>query len=311
MSLPENERVLTFSIEEGDAGERIDTLLSRLIEDLSRNAVQRLIEKGNVTVNGAVVTQKKQKVKTGEAITLALEDPSYLEAVPQNIPLEIVYEDEDVLVINKEKGMVVHPAVGNPDGTVVNAVLWHCGERLSSINGVLRPGIVHRIDKDTSGLLMIAKNDRAHKSLSEQLAAHSITRAYEAITYHNFTLDEGTVDAPIGRDPKNRLRMAVISSNSKKAITHYRVLERFGSYTRIEAVLETGRTHQIRVHMAYIHHPLLGDALYGPKKNSFGVEGQVLHAKKLGFVHPSGKGYLEFESPLPQEFQRLLEKLRK
>ena len=211
-------------------------------------------------------------------------------------------------MVNKPKGMVVHPAAGNYTGTLVNAILYHC-KTLSSINGVIRPGIVHRIDKDTSGLLMIAKNDAAHRSLAEQLAAHSITRAYRAIVYHNFQEDTGTVNAPIGRDPKNRLKMAVTQLNSREAVTHYKVLQRFGSFTYIEARLETGRTHQIRVHMAHINHPLLGDAVYGPKKMALGVESQMLHAKLLGFHHPKTGKYMEFDSPLPQEFVNVIKKL--
>ncbi|MDD2483878.1 MAG: RluA family pseudouridine synthase [Eubacteriales bacterium] len=307
----ESQERVAFLIENEEAGERIDAVLAGLVEDLSRNGIQRLIEKGNVSVNGLVITQKKLKLKEHDEVTVLIDEAIPMEAKAQDIPIDIIYEDEDVLVVNKAKGMVVHPAIGNAEGTLVNAILWHCGDRLSSINGVLRPGIVHRIDKDTSGLLMVAKNDKAHRSLSEQLAAHSITRVYEAVVYHNLMQDQGTIDAPIGRDPKNRLRMAVTAQNSKKAVTHYHVLERFGSFTRIEAILETGRTHQIRVHMTYIKHPLLGDALYGPKKNNYGVEGQVLHAKKLGFEHPSGRGYMEFESPLPPEFEMILEKMRK
>ena len=306
----DNERIV-IRIEEEDAGERMDAVLARLIDEMSRSGIQRLIENGAVTVNGKVNTQKKTGLAAGDEIGLILPEPALLNVEAQNLPLAIVYEDEDVLVVDKPKGMVVHPAAGNPDGTLVNAILWHCGDRLSSINGVLRPGIVHRIDKDTSGLLMVAKNDHAHRSLTAQLAVHSITRVYEAVVYHNFTEEQGTVNAPIGRDPKNRLRMAVVTRGGREAITHYLVLERFGQFTRIEAILETGRTHQIRVHMAHIRHPLLGDAVYGPKKNPFGIEGQLLHAKKLGFVHPSGKGYLEFESQLPADFENLLGRLRK
>ena len=238
-------------------------------------------------------------------------EPVELDVAAENIPLDIVYEDDDVLVVNKPRGMVVHPAAGNYTGTLVNAVMYHCKGRLSSINGVIRPGIVHRIDKDTSGLLMIAKNYEAHKSLAAQLEKHTIKRSYQAIVYNNFTEDEGTVDAPIGRDPSNRLRQAVTYSNSKEAYTTYRVLERFGRFTLIEAVLKTGRTHQIRVHMAYIKHPLLGDTVYGPKKPLYGAQGQMLHAKTLGFVHPSTGEYMEFDSELPEEFQTILEKLRR
>lgn len=231
-----------------------------------------------------------------------------LDVVPEDIPLTVVYEDKDVLVVDKPKGMVVHPAPGNFSGTLVNAILYHC-ETLSSINGVIRPGIVHRIDKDTSGLLMVAKNDQAHRNLAAQLAEHSITRAYEAIVWHNLKEDKGTVDAPLGRDPKNRLRMAVVKEGGRRAVTHYRVLKRFGRFTYMEARLETGRTHQIRVHMAYINHPLLGDSLYGPKNSYPGVATQALHARKLGFIHPSTGNYMEFESQLPEEFQSLLAKL--
>ena len=238
-------------------------------------------------------------------------EPEILSVEPEDIPLDIVYEDEDVLVVNKPRGMVVHPAVGNYTGTLVNAILYHCGERLSSINGVIRPGIVHRIDKDTSGLLMIAKNNMAHESLSAQLAEHSITRRYTALVYHNLSKDTGTVDAPIGRDPKNRLRMAVTTQNSKRAVTHWTVLERFGKYTLIEAKLETGRTHQIRVHMSHIKHPLVGDMVYGPKKQALTEEGQMLHARVLGFVHPRTGEYMEFERPLPEEFEQVLRKVRK
>jgi 23S rRNA pseudouridine1911/1915/1917 synthase len=234
-----------------------------------------------------------------------------LDVVAQDIPLNIVYEDADVLVVDKQKGMVVHPAHGNESGTLVNAILFHCGAGLSTINGVIRPGIVHRIDKDTSGLLVIAKNDRAHRGLSEALARHDVTRRYEAVTYNNFTDDAGTVDLPLGRDPSNRLRRAVVTQNGRAAVTHYRVLERFGAFTHIELRLETGRTHQIRVHMAYIKHPLLGDPLYGPRKKAFGVETQMLHAGVLGFHHPRTGAYMEFSSPPPEEFGKVLAKLRR
>ncbi|MDI9493165.1 MAG: RluA family pseudouridine synthase [Bacillota bacterium] len=301
---------IAFKIEEQDAGERMDIVLSRLLEDTSRSGVQKLIEKGGVLVNGIPVLLKKHKLAEGDLVEVNIEEPVLLEASPENIPLNIVYEDEDLLVVDKPKGMVVHPAAGNPTGTLVNGVLYHCRGRLSSINGVIRPGIVHRIDKDTSGLLVIAKNDKAHQSLAEQFAAHTITRAYRAIVHNNFTEDKGLVDAPIGRDPKNRLRMAVVQRNGKEARTHYRVLERFGKFTYIEAVLETGRTHQIRVHMAHINHPLLGDPLYGPKRSAIKAEGQMLHAKTLGFRHPSTGEYMEFDSPLPEDFDQMLAKLR-
>ena len=305
-----NSEKYTFFIDEESNGTRIDRVLSLLLAESSRSYIQKLIEKGNVTVDGQTCTSKKYKVSSGQQVDLLMPPPENLSVEPENIPLDIVFEDEDVLVVNKPRGMVVHPAAGNYTGTLVNAVLYHCGERLSSINGVIRPGIVHRIDKDTSGLLMIAKNNMAHESLSAQLAEHSITRRYTALVYHNLTEDEGTVDAPIGRDPKNRLRMAVTSLNSKRAVTHWKVLERFGRYTLIEARLETGRTHQIRVHMAYIHHPLVGDMVYGPKKQPLTEDGQMLHARVLGFVHPRTGEYMEFQRPLPPEFTAVLRKLR-
>lgn len=304
-----NSEKYTFFIDEESNGTRIDRVLSLLLAESSRSYIQKLIEKGNVTVDGQICTSKKYKVTSGQQVELLMPPPENLSVEPENIPLDIVYEDEDVLVVNKPRGMVVHPAAGNYTGTLVNAVLYHCGDRLSSINGVIRPGIVHRIDKDTSGLLMIAKNNVAHEALSEQLAEHSITRRYTALVYHNLTEDEGTVDAPIGRDPKNRLRMAVTSQNSKRAVTHWKVLERFGRYTLIEARLETGRTHQIRVHMAYIHHPLVGDMVYGPKKQPLTEDGQMLHARVLGFVHPRTGEYMEFQRPLPPEFMAVLQKL--
>lgn len=306
-----NEEKYTFLIDEESNGIRIDRVLSLLLAESSRSYIQKLIENGNVTVDDTACTSKKYKVSSGQKVQLLMPEPRTLSVEPEDIPLDIVYEDDDVLVVNKPRGMVVHPAAGNYNGTLVNAVLYHCGGRLSSINGVIRPGIVHRIDKDTSGLLMIAKNDMAHEALSAQLAEHSITRRYTALVYHNLTEDEGTVDAPIGRDPKNRLRMAVTSQNSKRAVTHWKVLERFGKYTLIEARLETGRTHQIRVHMAYIHHPLAGDLVYGPKKQSLTEDGQMLHARVLGFVHPRTGEYMEFERPLPPEFLAVLQKIRK
>jgi 23S rRNA pseudouridine1911/1915/1917 synthase len=300
--------VYEFTVEEDRKGTRLDVVLSLVIEEASRSHLQKLIDIGRVEVNGAPCTLKKYKVKGGDMVRISVPEPVQLNVQPEDIPLDIVYEDEDVLVVNKPKGMVAHPAAGNFTGTLVNAILYHC-KTLSSINGVVRPGIVHRIDKDTSGLLVIAKNDAAHRSLADQLAAHSITRAYRAVVYHNFQEDTGTVDAAIGRDPKNRMKMAVTSLSSREAVTHYRVLERFGAFTYIEARLETGRTHQIRVHMAHINHPLLGDAVYGPKKKALGADTQVLHAKLLGFRHPKTGEYMEFDSPLPPEFVNILKKL--
>ncbi len=299
-----------ITIDEEKQGTRLDVVLSFCIADISRSFIQKLIDEGNVAIDGSTVRSKKEKVKAGQCISITIPEPENLEVLPQDIPLDIVYEDEDVLVVNKPRGMVVHPAPGNPDGTLVNAIMHHCAGRLSTINGVIRPGIVHRIDKDTSGLLVIAKNDAAHASLAAQLEEHSITRRYRAIVYNSFADDSGTVDAPIGRDPKNRLRMAVIQGG-RRAVTHYKVLERLGRFSYIEAQLETGRTHQIRVHMAYIKHPLLGDFVYGPPKNNLGADGQMLHAKVLGFVHPRTGEYMEFDSELPEEFTKVLEKVRK
>lgn len=304
-------QIYRFQIEEEDKGTRIDRVLSLHLPETSRSYIQRLIDMGNVQVGETTCHSKNYKVSLGQEIMVSIPPPETLDITAENIPLDIVYEDEDVLVVNKPKGMVVHPSVGNYTGTLVNAIMYHCGERLSSINGVVRPGIVHRIDKDTSGLLMIAKNDMAHESLAAQLAEHSITRRYVALVYDNLPKDEGTVDAPIGRDPKNRLRNAVTKTNSRNAVTHWRVLERFGQYTLIEARLETGRTHQIRVHMTYIHHPLVGDKLYGPKKKEpLTADGQLLHARVLGFVHPRTGEYMEFERPVPEEFEKILEGLR-
>lgn len=301
----------TFLTDEENKSTRLDLVLSLQLREVSRSFIQKLIEQGQVKVNGQVCTSKKYKTETGDRVEITIPEPQELKAEAENIPLDIVYEDDDLLVVNKSRGMVVHPAAGNESGTLVNAVMYHCGDRLSSINGVIRPGIVHRIDKDTSGLLVIAKNDAAHESLSRQLEQHTITRRYEALVFNNFAEDEGTVDAPIGRDPNNRLRQAVTVQNSKRAVTHWHVLERFGKYTLIEAKLETGRTHQIRVHMAYIKHPLVGDFVYGPRKQPFNVEGQLLHAKILGFVHPRTGEYMEFERPRPEIFDRALEKLRR
>lgn len=291
-------------------GMRLDVYISECLGDMSRNSVQKLIENGHVTLNGKECPSKKVKVKTGDEIRVVIPEPEVLDILPEDIPIDIRYEDDHLMVVDKPKGMVVHPGAGNMTGTLVNAIMHHCKDRLSSINGVERPGIVHRIDKDTSGLLMIAKTDQAHRGLVELLSNHDITRAYRAIVYNNFKDDEGRIDLPIGRDPKNRLRQAVTDLNSKPAVTNYRVLERFGMYTYIEARLETGRTHQIRVHMSYMKHPIVGDRIYGPEKNEFGVEGQLLHAYLLGFKHPVTGEYLEFESSLPEEFEGVLRKLR-
>lgn len=269
--------------------------------DLTRSRAIKLCEEEQVFVNG-VPANKKQKLKTGDVIKIKIEDPAEYSVEPEDIPLEIVYEDEDLLVVNKPKGMVVHPAAGNERGTLVNAVMFHCGDSLSGINGVLRPGIVHRIDKNTSGLLMIAKNDRAHLFLANQIKDHSFDREYEAVVYGNIKEDSGKIDAPIGRHPVKRKEMAVTEKNSRDAVTYFTVLERFGDFTHVRLKLLTGRTHQIRVHMAYIGHPVAGDEVYGPKKVIKKLGGQCLHAKKLGFMHPNGQK-MEFESDLPEYFK--------
>lgn len=300
----------SFEVEKDLEGTRIDLVLSLLLPDTSRSFIQKLIEDGKLSINGKVCTQKKEKVKAGDKLSLDIPEPEVLEVKPEDIPLDIVYEDDDVLIVNKPRGMVVHPAVGNYTGTLVNAIMYHCGDRLSSINGVIRPGIVHRIDKDTSGILMIAKNDSAHEKLSKQLEEHSINRRYVALVHNGFSKEEGIVDVPIGRDPKNRLRRAPNGIGSKDAVTHYKVLEKIGRYTLIECKLETGRTHQIRVHMAYIKHPVCGDLVYGPKDKEIHSEGQLLHAKVLGFVHPRTGEYMEFEAPLPEEFVKELDHVR-
>ena len=300
-----------FYLEAGEenAGERIDAFLASKLYDVTRSWLQKLIEAGNVSVEGREKLAKNYKLRAGDRLTVELPEPETLDVLPEDIPLDIVYEDEYLLVVNKPSGMVVHPAVGNHTGTLVNAVMFHCGDQLSSINGVVRPGIVHRIDKDTSGLLVIAKTDAAHRGLAEQFAVHSIKRAYRAVVYNNIKEDDGRVDAPIGRNPKDRLKMAVVSADKgRRAVTNYHVIERSGKFTYVECRLETGRTHQIRVHMAYIGHPLLGDPLYGPRKGMSGVTGQVLHAKELGFVHPITGEYMEFDSELPSEFVKALKK---
>lgn len=285
-------------------GERLDKFLSRMFPDCSRSALQKAIESGNAVVNGKV-SSKNYKLHAEDRVTFSLPEAKPLDVAAQNIPLDIVYEDEDLLVVNKPKGMVVHPAPGNFDGTLVNALLYHCGDSLSGINGVLRPGIVHRIDKDTSGLLIVAKNDFAHRALAEQIAAHSFTREYRAIVTGHLKTPNGTVTAPIGRDSRDRKKMAVTDKNAKNAVTHYETLELYQGYAYVKLRLETGRTHQIRVHMAYLGHPLAGDTVYGhPKKNELSLGGQCLHAGKIGFVHPRTNQYMEFESPLPAYFQK-------
>ena len=290
-----------------EKGRRLDQFLADQLEELTRSAAQRLAEEEHVLLNGKPL-KKNYKMTGCETLEVHLPDPEPIDAVPQNIPLDIAYEDEDLLVINKPKGMVVHPAPGNPDGTVVNAVLYHCGERLSGIGGAFRPGIVHRIDKDTSGLLIIAKNDRAHLYLSEQLKDHTLARTYEAVVIGGLKEDKGTVNAPIGRSPKDRKKMAIVS-DGRHAVTHYEVLARYPGYTHIRCKLETGRTHQIRVHMASLGHPIVGDEVYGPSKSKFDLQGQCLHARELTFLHPADGQPRLVKSDLPDYFTDLLHKL--
>ena len=291
-----------------DGGIRLDAFVSQSL-DISRGLAAELIDSGNVLLNGKK-SKKSASVAKDDKITVEMPQLSEPEAVPQDIPLNIVYEDDDLLVGDKPKGMVVHPAPGNPDGTLVNALLFHCKGKLSGINGVLRPGIVHRIDKDTSGLLIVAKNDASHRCLSEQIKEHSFTREYHAVVYGNVKNDSGRIDAPIGRVPKNRQRMAVVYVNSKPAVTHYEVLKRYEGFTFMRFRLETGRTHQIRVHMASIGHPLAGDPLYGPRKVITELNGQCLHAGLIGFIHPTTGEYMEFSSDLPDYFTSYLAKLK-
>lgn len=301
---------LTFQVEPEEKGIRIDKYLTLKKEALSRSYLQKLLKEGNVKVEGESV-KSNYKVQPGDILSLEIPDAEEPDILPEDIPLDILYEDEDLLVVNKPKDMVVHPAAGHYSNTLVNAVLYHCKGSLSSINGVLRPGIVHRIDKDTTGALVICKSDVIHRAMAEQLKEHSITRRYRALVQGNLKEDEGTVEGPIGRHPTDRKKMAINYKNGKDAVTHYRVLERFGSCTYIECRLETGRTHQIRVHMASIGHPLLGDTVYGSQKNPYHLQGQALHAMILGFIHPRTGKYMEFIAPIPEYFVNFLEKLRK
>ena len=298
--------ILTASMD----GERLDAFLSRSVDGLSRSAAQKLIAEGNVLLQGKPA-KKNDRLAEGDTVSLTIPEPKEVDIVPKNIPLEIVYEDEDVAVINKPKGLVVHPAAGHQDDTLVNGLLYAMGDSLSGINGELRPGIVHRIDKDTSGLLAIAKNDLAHTVLASQLKDHTMARTYEAIVCGSFRENSGTVDAPIGRHPSDRKKMCVTQRNSKPAVTHWEVVERFRGYTHIRCRLETGRTHQIRVHMAYIGHPILGDTVYGHKKPELGQDSQCLHAGALCFRHPRDGRPVMFFAPLPEYFTQVLDKLRK
>lgn len=310
-------RQIRLILEPEDAGVRLDTLLGRKVPELTRSAAEKLFAQGLVTADGTPLA-KRDKGKAGDCIDLVLPEPVALDVRAEKIPLEIPYEDDDLLVVNKPKGMVVHPAAGNYDGTLVNALLAYCGDSLSGINGVIRPGIVHRIDKDTSGLLIVAKNDFAHRELARQIKEHSFTRIYEAVVHGNIKQDDGTVDAPIGRNPADRKKMAVTPQNSRHAVTHYHVLARYGGlfqgftqgFTHVQCRLETGRTHQIRVHLSYIGHPVAGDPVYGPRKPVPDLNGQCLHARVIGFRHPRDGRYIEITSELPAYFTEFLKKLQ-
>ena len=293
-----------------NADGRIDKVISLQLPEITRSAAAKIIENGGCRVDGKPVG-KSYKATVGETVELLIDDPEPIDAVPQNIPLDIVYEDSDLLVVNKPRGMVVHPAAGNYDGTLVNALLYHCGDSLSGINGKLRPGIVHRIDKDTSGLLIVAKNDFAHRGLAEQIKEHSFKREYEAVVHGVIKEPSGKIDAPIGRHSTNRKQMAVTDKSSRNAVTYYSVIKNYRNFCHVRLRLETGRTHQIRVHMAYIHHPVAGDPVYGPKKGVTELNGQCLHARVIGFIHPRSGEYLEFTSELPDYFTKFLDKLEK
>ena len=298
-----------LKVTEEYAGLRLDKCISEMNSELTRSRIQKLIEEGCVRVNGKD-TNKKTAVKAGDEIEIEIPEPEILEAIPQNIGLDIIYEDNDVIVVNKKRGMVVHPAPGNYDGTLVNALMYHCGGRLSSINGVIRPGIVHRIDKDTSGLLMVAKNDEAHIKLSQQIKDHSFKRQYFALADGKFKDDKGSINKPIGRNEKDRKKMAVTMKNSKEALTDYEVIHRYEKHTLVKCTLHTGRTHQIRVHLSWAGHPVTGDKVYGPEKQPLFDGGQLLHAFLLGFVHPKTGEYMEFEAEIPEDFKKVLEKLK-
>ena len=301
--------ILELIVCRDESGVRLDKFVADKTE-LSRASASALIDNGKITVNGKTA-QKSIKLKNNDIVIAEIPEPEILSVEPQDIPLEIVYEDADLLVVNKAKGMVVHPAPGNYDGTLVNALLHHCGESLSGINGVIRPGIVHRIDKDTSGLLIVAKNDRSHASLALQIQEHSFKREYEAVVVGNFKNDEGTIDLPLGRSPHDRKKQAVNGLNPRNAVTHYKVLNRYRGFGHCKFILETGRTHQIRVHCAAMGHPVAGDSVYGDAKHTHGLQGQCLHARVIGFVHPVSGEYMEFTSDLPEYFVEFLEKIEK
>lgn len=303
--MSENLNEFYFVITEEMEDERVDRALSELIDSLSRSYIQKLLSEGGITVNGKRI-KSSYRVKSDDQIRVIVPAAITPDIVPENIPLDILFEDNDVIIINKPKGMVVHPAPGHYSGTLVNALLYHCSGKLSGINGVLRPGIVHRIDRDTTGSIIACKNDKAHASIAQQLKEHTIVRKYHAIVHGSLKDDEGSIHTMIGRHPSDRKKMAVLKVGGKDAITHYKVLKRFEKYTYIECRLETGRTHQIRVHMAYLGHPLLGDTVYGPANCPYKLEGQTLHAKILGFCHPQTNEYIETDAPLPEYFNRLL-----
>lgn len=296
-------------ISDTQAGTRIDKLIAESLEEISRSRIQQLLKEEHILVNGRAA-KANYKVAEGDLIEVDVPQATEPDIVAEDIPLDILYEDDDILIVNKPKGMVVHPAAGHYTGTLVNAIMYHCKDRLSGINGVMRPGIVHRIDMDTTGSLIVCKNDQAHQNIALQLKDHSFKRIYHAIVHGVIKEDTGTINAPIGRHPIDRKKMSVACKNGKPAVTHYRVLKRFEKFTYVECELETGRTHQIRVHMASIHHPLLGDAVYGPAKSPYPLQGQTLHAKILGIVHPRTGEYLEVDAPLPEYFQDLLKKLK-
>ncbi len=299
---------MTVKVDNG--GKRLDAYLAEVLADLTRSRIQKLIAEGCITVNGGNV-RSNYKLRCGDEIDIQIPEARETQIVAEEIPLDIVYEDDSMLVVNKPQGMVVHPAAGNYQGTLVNALMAHCGDNLSGINGEIRPGILHRIDKDTSGLLMVAKNDRAHLGLSQQIKEHSLTREYLALVHGRIKEDSGTIDAPIGRDEKDRKKMTITEKNSKNAVTHFFILERFDKYTYVRCRLETGRTHQIRVHMSKNGHSIVGDPVYGAKKEEFKLNGQLLHAHLIGFIHPETGEYMEFSRPVPEYFQEVLEKLRR
>ncbi len=299
---------LEIKVDSENVGTRLDKYLCLIIDGQTRSSIQKLISDENITVNDKKVN-KNYVCKLNDTVKINIPEPKTIDILPENIPLDIVYEDDDILIVNKPKGMVVHPAPGNYTGTLVNALMYYCGDSLSGINGVIRPGIVHRIDKDTSGLLVVAKNDFSHKILADKIKAHDFTREYEAVVYGNIKADSGTINAPIGRHIVDRKKMWVTQRNSKNAVTHYEVIKRYNGFTHIKLKLETGRTHQIRVHMAHIGHPVAGDSVYGPKKVIKSLNGQCLHAKKLGFIHPRTQKYIEFNSDLPNYFKNFLNQL--